>query len=64
MRIELTCAECGENRFTIIQAMEEDSVVRCSECGREIGTMEDLAKRVTAEVMNRATRHGDKQDSA
>lgn len=54
MRIELNCAECGENRFTIIQAMENGTVVRCSECGRKLGTMEELKERVAAEVMKRA----------
>ena len=42
MRIELNCAECGENRFTLIQAMKNDTVVCCSECGRELGTMDEL----------------------
>ena len=54
MRIELNCAECGDNRFTLIQAMKNGTVVRCSECGHEIGTMEELKERVAAEVMKRA----------
>lgn len=56
MRIELNCAECGDNRFTIIQAMKNGFVVRCSECGHEIGTMDDLKERVAEEVMKRATK--------
>ena len=56
MRIELNCAECGQNRFTIIQAMKNGTAVRCSECGHEIGTIEELKQRVAAEVMKRATK--------
>ena len=54
MRIELNCAECGENRFTIIRGMEDDAAVCCSECGHKIGTMGELKTRVAAEVMKRA----------
>lgn len=59
MRIELNCAECGENRFTIIQAMKNGSAVRCSTCGHQIGTMEELKERVAEEVMKRASRRAD-----
>ena len=55
MRIELNCAECGRNRFTIIQAMKNGTMVRCSDCGHEIGTIEELKERVAAEVMKRAS---------
>ena len=51
MRIELNCAKCGENSFTIIQGMGDDAVVSCSDCGHEIGTMAELKARVAAEVM-------------
>jgi predicted nucleic acid-binding Zn ribbon protein len=56
MRIELNCAECGNNRFTIVRGMEDDAVVRCSDCGHQIGTMGELKARVAAEVMRRAAR--------
>jgi len=54
MRIELNCAECGQNRFTITPGMEDDSIISCSECGHEIGTMAELKERIAAEVLNRA----------
>ena len=46
MRIELNCAECGRNRFTIVKAMGDHEAVYCSDCGHEIGTMADLKERV------------------
>lgn len=51
MRIELNCAICGQNHFTIIKGMDDDAVVTCSDCGHQIGTMGDLKQRVAAEVM-------------
>jgi predicted nucleic acid-binding Zn ribbon protein len=54
MRIELNCAKCGENRFTIIQGMKDEADVSCSECGHKIGTMGDLKQLLAAEVMKRA----------
>jgi uncharacterized Zn finger protein len=55
MRIELNCAVCGQNRFTIIQSVKDDAMVRCSDCGHEIGTMEELKERVAAEVLRRSS---------
>ena len=54
MRIEINCAVCGQNRFTIIEAMDDDSAVRCSDCGHRIGTMAELKERIAAEVMKRS----------
>ena len=56
MRIELNCAECGQNRFTIIRGMEDNAVVSCSDCGRQIGTMGELKARIAAEVMKQSAR--------
>ena len=54
MRIELNCAECGGNRFTIIEGMRHDAIVLCAECGHRVGTMADLKDRVADEVLNAA----------
>lgn len=56
MRIELKCAECADNSFSIIQGMEDDAIVSCSECGHEIGTMRELKEQLAAEVMKHAHR--------
>lgn len=54
MRIELTCAECGKNRFNLGHGAEDDSVIRCDFCGHVIGTLAELKERVAAEVLRRA----------
>lgn len=54
MRIELNCAECGQNRFTVIRGMDDAEAVYCSDCGHKIGTMAALKERVAAEVLKHA----------
>lgn len=61
MRIELNCAECGGNRFTITRGMDDDAVVRCSDCGHNVGTMAELKERVAAEVLRRSNSNGPPQ---
>jgi hypothetical protein len=39
-------------------------MVRCSECGHEIGTMDELKERVAGEVMRRANPSASDQDQA
>ncbi len=53
MRIELNCAECGDNSFKIIEGMDDEAVVRCADCDHIIGTMAELKERVAKEVMRR-----------
>jgi hypothetical protein len=59
MRIELNCAQCGNNRFALDEHVADDVQVRCADCGHEIGTMRELKERIAAEVMKRIreTRH-------
>lgn len=54
MRIEINCAKCGQNRFTIVEGMADDAaVISCSDCGHHIGTMAELKERIAAEVLRR-----------
>ena len=55
MRIELNCAECGSNRFTLDRATKDSSRVRCEDCGHDIGTMGDLKELIAEEVLKRST---------
>jgi DNA-directed RNA polymerase subunit RPC12/RpoP len=55
MRIELNCAECGRNRFSLDKDVHDSSMIRCEDCGHEIGTMEDLKKMVAVEVLKRTS---------
>lgn len=59
MRIDLNCAKCGENSFTIIHGMDDDALVSCSDCGHKIGTMAELKERIAAEVMKHAASRPD-----
>jgi uncharacterized Zn finger protein len=54
MRIELNCAQCGSNRFTIEEDHADAAHVHCADCGHEIGTMAELKDRVAAEVLKRS----------
>ena len=53
MRIELNCAVCGQNRFTLSENTTDEALVFCAECGHEIGTLAELKERIAAEVMRR-----------
>lgn len=55
MRIELFCAECGSNRFSLTEADSDSSKVSCEDCGHEIGTMGDLKRKVADAVLASAT---------
>jgi len=55
MRIELCCAVCGKNRFSLTEADNDSSIVSCKDCGHEIGTLGDLQQKVTAAVLEQST---------
>jgi hypothetical protein len=59
MRIELSCAACGENRFDLREDHADDAFVCCAICGHEIGTLAELKERVAAEVLKRTSRGSD-----
>ena len=54
MRIELACAECGSNRFSIDDAEHDTSRIYCKDCGHEIGTLGELKARIADEVIQRS----------
>ena len=55
MRIELNCAVCGENRFSLGEQVSDACRVHCSECGHDIGTLGDLKERIAEEVLRRSS---------
>ena len=56
MRIELNCAECGNNSFNLGQGAKDDSLIYCKLCGHRIGTMAELKERIAAEVLRLAAK--------
>jgi uncharacterized Zn finger protein len=56
MRIELNCAECGDNHFDLKENHADQALVYCARCGHEIGTLAELKERVAAEVLRRTAR--------
>ena len=51
MRIDLSCRECGENRFGLSHAAADDSIVACEDCGHVIGTLGQLKEQVAQSVL-------------
>jgi hypothetical protein len=54
VRIDIVCASCGSNRFSIDRAAADDTRIRCDDCTHEIGTLAELKERVAEEVLRRA----------
>ena len=59
MRIELNCAQCGNNRFSLDQGMTDQSLVVCEDCGHEIGTLARLKQMVAEQVLRQSSREPD-----
>lgn len=53
MRIDLACAVCGKNRFSLEGAEDDGSLIYCEECGHKIGTLGKLKERIAQEVLRR-----------
>lgn len=53
MQIDLKCANCGGNRFDYPFALKDNSVIKCSECGRSIGTVADIRAKVIKALTER-----------
>jgi DNA-directed RNA polymerase subunit RPC12/RpoP len=56
MRVELACSRCGRNRFTFPPEGTDSDVVKCGDCGHEIGTLASLKERVAMMVLDQAPR--------
>lgn len=54
MRIELNCAVCGNNNFSLDRESSDSAHVECADCGHNIGTMGELKQKVAAEVLQHA----------
>jgi hypothetical protein len=50
MRIDLSCAECGKNRFSLSEVEIDACMIRCEECGHEVGTLGELKRHFAAAV--------------
>jgi DNA-directed RNA polymerase subunit RPC12/RpoP len=51
MRVELACAECGGNNFSIDEARSDNCEVHCGDCGHRIGTLAELKDKVAQLVL-------------
>ena len=60
MRIELNCAQCGGNRFTLSCFDDDNTEIECVDCGHNIGTMAQLKARLADEVIKRSTNASDR----
>lgn len=54
MKIELNCSSCGNNRFSLTNAMTDECQVFCVECGHGIGSLGQLKERMAEEILTRA----------
>jgi uncharacterized Zn finger protein len=54
MRIDLSCAECGKNRFSLSEAESDACMTRCEDCGHEVGTLGELKRHFAAAVTRQA----------
>jgi Zn ribbon nucleic-acid-binding protein len=50
MRIDLSCAECGQNDFRLDQVNDPLALIECRECGHLVGTLQSLQERVVEQL--------------
>lgn len=46
MQIDLRCASCGSSRFDYPFELRSDSLIKCGGCGRNLGTVADMQRKV------------------
>ena len=47
---EIHCAGCGSANYSLPSGLEPGSLIRCNDCGRDMGTMGGLVDEVLAQV--------------
>ena len=50
MRVDLSCAECGENNFSLDEAVSDQTHIICRSCGHEVGTFGHVKALLLAEL--------------
>jgi hypothetical protein len=55
VRIELNCADCGGNRFSLDHGNSDGSLIICEDCGHKVGTLGKLKQMVAEEVLRRTS---------
>ena len=50
MRVDLSCAICGGNNFSLDEAVSDGSQIVCRECGHEVGTFGVVKELLIAEL--------------
>lgn len=53
MKIELSCSQCGSNRFSLTEADDDGTPVHCEDCGHDVGTLHQLKQAVIDQVLRR-----------
>jgi uncharacterized Zn finger protein len=51
MRIDLSCAECGQNVFRLDQFDDPLALIKCNECGHLVGTLQSLQERAVEQLL-------------
>ena len=59
MRVELSCAVCGGNNFSLDEAVSDDSQIVCRDCGHEVGTFGRVKELLLAELRRPVAQRSD-----
>jgi len=57
--VELSCAACGGNNFSLDEAVGDDSQIVCRDCGREVGTFGRVKELLLAELRRPVAQRSD-----
>ena len=59
MRVDLSCAICGGNNFSLDEAESDNSQIVCRDCGHEVGTFGRVKELLLAELRRPVTQRSD-----